>query len=97
MTRFVLGYAIRRQKTTSPFRFRRATRTQSTTAGSRCCRKIQHVLQISNNGQHGQVGGPMLLQVGRIAIGGAVYTGTNGRMQIMMGLQHDGIFANTFD
>ncbi|MEO7323417.1 MAG: hypothetical protein ABIW82_01165 [Dokdonella sp.] len=54
-------------------------------------------MQISNNGQHGQVGGPMLLQVGRIAIGGAVYTGTNGRMQIMMGLQHDGIFANTFD
>lgn len=59
--------------------------------------KVQYLVQISNNGQHGQVGGSLLLEPGRIVTGGAVNTGTNGRMQYMMGLQHDEIFADTFD
>ncbi len=59
--------------------------------------KVQYTMQINNNGLHGQVGSAMMLQKGRILFGGAVITGVNGRMQLMMGLQHDEIFAHTFD
>jgi len=59
--------------------------------------KIQHTLEVSTTGQHGQNGGSLLLQPGRIVVGGVVYTGTNGRAQMMMGLTHDEIFADTFD
>lgn len=59
--------------------------------------KVQYTMQINNGSLHGQVGSAMMLQKGRILFGGAVITGVNGRMQIMMGLQHDEIFAHTFD
>lgn len=59
--------------------------------------KIQHLVELDVNGQHGQVGSALLLAPGRIVFGGAVNTGFNGRMQMMMGMQHDEIFANTFD
>ena len=59
--------------------------------------KVQYVAQISVTNQHGQIGSAVLLEPGRIVFGGSVFTGTNGRMQMMMGMQHDEIFANTFD
>lgn len=58
--------------------------------------KIQHLVQIIASGE-GLFGEAMVLQKGRILIGGVVVTGTNGRMQMIMGLQHDEIFADTFD
>lgn len=59
--------------------------------------KIQHLVKISTTGQHGQNGDSILLQRGRIVISGTAFTGTNGRVQMMLGLQHDEIFANTFE
>lgn len=59
--------------------------------------KIRHAVQVSTTGQHGQSVGDVLLQRGRIVIGGTAFTGINGRIQMMMGLQHDEIFANTFE
>ncbi len=59
--------------------------------------KIQHLAEIAISGDQGQVGSALLQEPGRIVFGGAVNTGFNGRMQMMMGMQHDEIFANTFD
>lgn len=59
--------------------------------------KIQHLVQIAPNGLHGQTATSMLMQPGRIVIGGAAFTGVNGRMQMMFGMQNDLLFANDFD
>jgi uncharacterized delta-60 repeat protein len=59
--------------------------------------KIQHTIEVSTTDDHGQVAGPILLQPGRIVVGGTVFTGINGRMQMMMGMQHDEIFADTLE
>lgn len=59
--------------------------------------KIQHLVKISTTGQHGQNGDSILLQRGRIVVGGTAFTGLNGRTQMMFGMQHDEIFADTFD
>jgi hypothetical protein len=59
--------------------------------------KIQHTIEVSTTGQHGQSAEPILMQPGRIVVGGAVFTGLNGRMQMMMGMTHDEIFADTLE
>ncbi len=59
--------------------------------------KIQHTIEVSTTSQHGQSAGPILMQPGRIVVGGVVFTGTNGRMQMMMGMTHDEIFADTLE
>ena len=59
--------------------------------------RIQHLVQIAPNGMHGQYGGMVLMQPGRIVVGGSVFTGLNGRMQMMFGMQNDLLFANSFD
>ncbi|MEO8671185.1 MAG: hypothetical protein ABI411_07700 [Tahibacter sp.] len=53
--------------------------------------------RISTNGQHGLIGGPILLQSGRIVVGRVAFTGLNGRGQMMLGMQNDELFAHTFD
>lgn len=59
--------------------------------------KIQHTIEVSTTSQHGQSADPILMQPGRIVVGGVVFTGTNGRMQMMMGMTHDAIFADTLE
>lgn len=59
--------------------------------------KIRHLLQISTNGSHGSYVGSLLLHAGRIIGAGSATTGFNGRVQTMMGLQHDTVFADTFE
>lgn len=59
--------------------------------------KIQHVVQVSTTGDHGQIGSTLLLQPGRIVVAGSVFTGFNARTQMMFGMQHDEVFADTFD
>ena len=59
--------------------------------------KIQHNVQIVNDGGRDLSGNAMILQKGRILFGGGVNAGASGDMQVMMGMQHDEIFAHTFD
>jgi uncharacterized delta-60 repeat protein len=59
--------------------------------------KIQHLVQVSTTGDHGQYGTGIVQEPGRIVVGGSVFTGFNGRMQMMFAMQHDEIFAHTFD
>ncbi|UXI66999.1 hypothetical protein [Tahibacter amnicola] len=59
--------------------------------------KIQHLVQVSTNGQHGQGASAVMLQPGRITVGGSAFTGFNGRVQMMFGMQHDEVFADPFD
>jgi uncharacterized delta-60 repeat protein len=59
--------------------------------------KIHHTLQISVNSMHGQTARPILLQPGRIVVGGSAFTGLNGRIQMMMGVSNDLLFADTYD
>lgn len=59
--------------------------------------KIQHLVQVAVQGDHGLYAGKLLLQAGRLIGAGSVTTGINGRVQTMMGVQHDTVFADTFD
>lgn len=59
--------------------------------------KIQHLLQIATTGDHGLYASKLLLHAGRLIGAGSATTGINGRVQMMMGLQHDTVFADTFD
>lgn len=59
--------------------------------------KIQHLLQVAVQGDHGSYASKLLLQNGRLIGAGSATTGINGRVQMMMGLQHDTVFADTFD
>jgi uncharacterized delta-60 repeat protein len=59
--------------------------------------KIQHLAEVSTTGDHGQTAEPILLRPGRIVVGGTVFTGVNGRMQMMFGMQNDLLFADGVD
>lgn len=59
--------------------------------------KILHTVQILSGEATGQTNNAMILQKGRILLGGDVEAGASGDMQLMIGLQHDEIFAHTFD
>ncbi len=59
--------------------------------------RVQHLLEISTVGQHGLYGRTLLLQKNRILVGGSVADLPLSHMQMVMGVQHDEIFAHTFD
>ncbi|HJU39421.1 MAG TPA: hypothetical protein VJ724_07585 [Tahibacter sp.] len=59
--------------------------------------KIRHLVEIGTNGDHGLHADRIALQPGRIVLAGSATTGFNGRVQTMVGLQHDSLFADTFD
>lgn len=59
--------------------------------------KIQHTLHTFSNAFAGQYTDAMILQKGRILLGGDVYLGASGNVQLMVGIQHDEIFAHTFE
>ena len=59
--------------------------------------KIQHLVQVATNGDHGLNANAVLLQPGRILVAGSATTGVNGRIQTLVGTQHDEIFADTLE
>ena len=59
--------------------------------------KKRYDVQIGNGPSQGQSGSALMLQTGRILFGGSVYTPPSGNIQMMMSVEHDEIFAHTFD
>ena len=59
--------------------------------------RVNYLIELSIESNHGLYGNSLLLQKGRILLGGGVVDLPLSQMQMVMGLEHDEIFAHTFD
>ncbi len=59
--------------------------------------RVQHLAPIATDGDHGLGVRTLLQRPGRLIVGGVSFTGINGRIQTMVGMQNDLLFADGLD